>query len=302
MKRFALSLLAFAVLASGAAEAGQLQKALKGDWLGAWVVTRTEASSDCGGAYTDNRVNGTLVKSSGAWRFQAGELAKLDKVDLKRSRMDLLLTLQEPFLVPYQDGPFTLYREAWCQVELEIEIPRELVKGKDEDAIEQAMLAVLERYATEDEAIASGDYNGREREDYPDDYETTLARHAVWQAEQVNAAVQDRLDHAVFETARLTDRVDRNPVYLQGFAEGVTAARGVNLEACPNLLSLDLGEIRRQAARAKAREAGLSAEWISGYEDGKVLVYGLEMIRNLPACRVPVPALDEPGEADLARR
>ena len=33
-------------------------------------------------------------------------------------------------LLPTQDGPFTLYREASCRIELEVELPRDLVKSK----------------------------------------------------------------------------------------------------------------------------------------------------------------------------
>ena len=68
---------------------------------------------------------GNLVTGGGHWRFQPGELAKLDKVDVNRSRIDLHLSLSEPMLVPWQEGPFTLYRESACKVELEIAVPRE---------------------------------------------------------------------------------------------------------------------------------------------------------------------------------
>jgi len=287
-------------LAATAGHAGQFQKSLKGQWLGAWVVTRVESTSDCAGFYTDNRVNGTLVKGGGALRFEAGELAKLDRVDLKRSRMDLLLTLQEPVLIPYRDGPFTLYREAFCKIELEIELPRAVVREKDTDAVERSLLAILERYASEQDAIASVSYNEREREQYPHDYETTVARHAVWKAEQINLSVQAKIDHAVDETSRLADRIDPDAAYLGGFAEGIVAARGVNLDRCSNLLSIDLGEIRRRAGRTGASRQEVPASWVAGFEDGKVLVYGLEMIRNLPACFVAVPETDDAPASELA--
>ena len=278
--------------------AGGLQKELKGRWLGAWVVTTTESYSDCAGRYTDNRIHGNLVKSAGAYRFQAGELAKLDKVDLKKSRMDLMLTFQEPILVSYQDGPFQLFTERFCQVELEVALDRRSVKGKNASAVEDYLLEVVERYATEDDARASGEYNGRERDPYPDDYDLTLARHARWRAEQTNERVQLQMDRAVEEAGRLADRLDENPVYLAGFAEGVQAARSVNLDVCNNLLAVDLAEIRRQAARAKAKDPTLAAEHRQGFEDGKVFVYGLEMMRNLPGCFVPLPEV--PGETGAA--
>lgn len=289
-RRHVLALLVLQTL-SCAALAGGLERSVKGQWLGAWVVITSEAYSDCGGFYTNNRVNGNLVKSGGTWRFQPGELAKLDGLDVKRSRLDVLLTLAEPKLVPYQEGPFTLYREASCRVELEVELPRATVKSKDDRAVERQFDRVVERHATEAEALASAGWNEREMEPYPPDYPRTLARHAVWKAEQYNAAIQAKIDHAVAETSRLADRLHGDSNYLSAFAEGVEAARTADLRGCPALLALDLGEIRRQAAQAKS-EADLDAEGVQGFEDGKVLVLGLEMIRGLAVCFVPVPVLD----------
>jgi hypothetical protein len=275
------------------AAAGDFQRTLQGDWLGAWVIVRGESYSDCNGGYTHNRINGTLVKGSASWRFAPGELAKLDKVDLKRSRLDLSLTFDEPFLVGYQDGPFTLYREAQCRVELEIEIPREAVKSKDDSHVERLLMQVLERYASEDQARASASWNEREMAAYPPDYDETLARHTIWRAEQTNATVQAQLDRALDETSRLPDRMASDSAYWSGFSQGVQAARSVSLDACQVLLSVNLADVRRQAAEAKAREAGAGASVVSGYQDGKALVYGLEMMRNLPACFVRVPQYEE---------
>jgi hypothetical protein len=273
------------------AVAGELQKDMKSRWLGAWVVTKTEAQSDCAGRYTNNRMHGSLVRSSGRHRFQPGELAKLDKVDLKKSRLDLMLTLSERLLVSYQDGPFTLYREVTCKVELEVMVPRDLVKSRDGAAIDAIIVDVLERYATGDEAMTSDLWNEREMDEYPEDYEFTLARHARWKAEQANARVQAKLDEAKRETGRLPDRIDDDSLYLAGFAKGVEDARGMDLDECSPLLGLDLNGLRRAGARnAKDLPEG-GEEVVEGYVDGKILVIGLEMLRVLPECFVPVPDL-----------
>jgi hypothetical protein len=291
-RQLALAVLVFFAVPV-AAWAGDFQRTLQSEWLGAWVVVRGESYSNCNSLYTDNRINGNLVKGSAAWRFSPGELAKLDKVDLKRSRLDLMLTFAEPLLVAYQDGPFTLYREAQCRIELEVEIPREAVKAKNDSQVERLLMQVLERHTAEQQARASEVWNGREREPYPEDYETTLARHAIWKAEQTNAAVQAQIDRAFEETARLTDRMVSDPAYIAGFAQGVQAAKSVELEACPVLMAINLAEVRRQAAEAKAREAGVGAAAVSGFQDGKALVYGLEMLRNLRTCFVRVPDFEE---------
>lgn len=272
--------------------AGDLQRDLKSRWLGAWVVTTTETYSDCRGAYTNNRLHGNLVKGTGSHRFSTGELAKIDAVDLKRNRLDLQLTLAEPLLVPYPDGPFTLYREALCRIELEVALTRELVKSKDAGTIDDLIAGVLERYSTEQEAVGSEAYNYREIEPYPDGYDRTVAEHTVWKAEQTNTAVQAAFDHALDETTRLIDRIGDDPEYLSGFAEGVERARGFRYGACPALIVIDLGELRRRAAREHSRKDQEAVAFGHGYQDGKIMVIGLEMVRRLPACYVPVPYLE----------
>lgn len=269
----------------------QLQKELKGRWLGAWVVTTAESYSDCGGNYTNNRIHGNLVKSGGAYSFRSGELAKVDKIDVKRSRFDVLLTLNEPILVPYQEGPFTLYREVWCKLELEVALPRHVVKNKDAEFIDRSVLAVLERHSRQDDAEMSAAWNRRERDPYPEGYEHTLAELQVWRAEQANLQVQARLDFAAEETDRLVHRVTGDPVYLEGFADGIEAARGNTLHGCPALLSVRLG--RTQTRPAETVEEQTAHRRQQGFEDGKTLVYGLEMLRRLPGCFVPVPEVEE---------
>ena len=109
--------------------AGGIEKDINKRWLGAWVVTRSEMYSDCNAVYTQNRINGSLVSGRGARRFQPGELAKVTKVDAGRHRIDVRISLVEPVLLTYREGPFTLYDEASCRVELEVEVSRDQVKG-----------------------------------------------------------------------------------------------------------------------------------------------------------------------------
>ena len=272
--------------------ASKLQQNLASQWLGAWVVTTVETHSDCNGYYTANRVNGRLVDSRGGHRFDKGELAKVVRLDAKRSRVDLQLSLAEPMLRSYNDGPFTLYEEVTCRIELQVEIPREMVKSKDASSIDRALAPLLERFATLEQAEQSRRFNGRQREDYPDDYEQTLAEHAIWKAEQQNALVRSRIDEALRVTGEITARVSSDAPYLSGFSLGVEAARSIEVGQCPQLLSLDISPPQRQVARAGNNDAEMPPRVARGYEDGKRLVLGLEMISGLPQCYVPVP--DQP--------
>jgi hypothetical protein len=269
--------------------AGDLERDLKSQWLGAWVVTSVETYSDCTGNYTNNRVNGNLVKSRGSQRFLSGELAKVVKISAKKSRVDVHLALAEPLLLPYLEGPFTLYREAHCRVELEVVVPREVVREKDASRIDASLRLVLERYATENGATNSPLWNGREREPYPDDYDQTLSELDIWRAEQTNAAVRAQLDHAREETSRLADRVSGDPDYLAGFAKGVEDARAVDLRACTTMLGLELESKRRRNERTKNTEDTSEARESRGFEDGRKLILGLELMRRLPSCFVAIP-------------
>src|SRR5437867_6771985 len=151
--------------------AGDLQRSLEMRWRGAWVLTGVDVYSDCAGTHTDNRVSGTLVSSKGRTRFRPGELAQIGKVDVKRSRLDILLGLPEPILVSFRDGPFTLFNETRCLVELDVELPRSLVSGDDVDGIETALKPILKRFTSQEEATQAKTWNHRQREAYPADYE-----------------------------------------------------------------------------------------------------------------------------------
>ncbi len=60
MKRYFL--IALVLLTCPAlAHAGKLEKALQRRWLGAWVVTTVETYSNCGNAYTVNRLTKTKM-------------------------------------------------------------------------------------------------------------------------------------------------------------------------------------------------------------------------------------------------
>jgi hypothetical protein len=291
MQRFAILISILLIFPIGTF-ASKLERGLQSRWLGAWVVTTVETYSDCAGIYTPNRVNGHLVSSRGGHRFARGELAKVVRVDVKRRRVDLFLSVAEPLLMPHEDGPFTLYNEASCRMELEVEVPRQMVKAKDLSNIDQMLAPILERYSTLERAQRARSWNRRERQDYPEDYERTLAEHAIWKAERRNALIQSRIDEALGVTAEITDRVGSDPPYLSGFSKGVEAARGLDVGECSRLLSLDLSVPRSNVSHARNEESGMPPRVARGYEDGKRLILGLEMIRGLPECFVPVPNFD----------
>jgi len=284
--------------------AGQLEDSLEARWRGAWVLTVSDIYSDCAGTYTGNQANGDLVRSRGRFRFRKGELAQVKAFDLEHSGMELSLSLSEPLLVSYQDGPFTLYKEARCLVSLNVEVPRSVVKSKDPGQVEAALQPLLLRFTTDDNAMASRAWNHREREPYPEDYDRTLAEHATWKVEQTNAAIQARIDEASEETAKITQRVNSDRDYLNGFSAGIEAVRGIDLSSCDDFLAHTFQNIVPKPPQLPAALLGpAAAEFQQGFQDGGRLVFGLESMRNLPGCMVPVPEVpDEPVPPMRPRR
>jgi hypothetical protein len=291
MKRWVLFVLVIGL--SMSATAGEFEKSIKGRWLGAWLLLNVESYSHCNGLYTNNRINGEFVKSKGNQHFEPGELVKLDRLDIKKSRLDLQLSVYEAVLSPYSEGPFTLYRELQCRIEFEVMLPRDVVKQKRTDAVDEALLSIVERHARRDDATASSAWNGREREAYPEDYDRTLAELDVWHAKQTNRSIEQRIEVATQRTYRLTDRVSSDPNYLSGFAVGVEQAKSFELDTCPELLALNLDELpARTTPPVAADDLGRERNQ-RGFKDGELLIVGLEMLRRLPDCFVPIPDVEE---------
>jgi hypothetical protein len=285
MLRIRLGLAFGLTLLAGAhpAAAASVEETLNGRWRGAWALTRVPLRSDCAGFYTDNELQGASVRSGGDRRFDEGELVRVERVDLKRGRIDLFLDVAEGVLRPVADGPFTLYEERSCRAQLQVPQPREALA--DAARAGSAVERLLELQPTRAAAEDSQSWNGRRREPYPPDYERTLAEHAAWKASQTNAAVQARIEDATGDALRMTDRVDDDPEYLQGLAAGVGEARDRYLSNdCATLLG------SRFEGFSESPPSGRSEEWRRGFSDGQRLVYDLELVGRLPRCFVPVPS------------
>lgn len=267
--------------------AADLEKDLQGRWRGSWVIVDVDVRSDCTAAYTNNRLNGRRVAGSGSFPFVAGELAQIDKVDLHRARLDLKLALAEPVRASWQEGPFTLYRHATCRIELEAELPREVVAKKDLAAVERALGQILERYDARPDAEGSKTWNGREVDPFPADYEATLAEHGRWKAEQANAAVQERIVQVEAEAGRVADRIDSDTEYVAGFAQGVERTRALSWPACEAMVVAGIEGFVVHAPSGKRTDAERRHD--RGFEDGQRLLVSLELRRRLPGCFLDAP-------------
>ncbi|MEA2559986.1 MAG: hypothetical protein QOH06_1490 [Acidobacteriota bacterium] len=257
-----------------AAHAASLEDTLNSHWKGGWAVVKVPISSSCDGFYNDNEVVGNRVDSKARRRFDAGELVRVERVGAKRGRVDVFLDLAEAILEERRDGPFTLYDTLNCRIQLRVPIP----ERADAGGAEARLAELLEMHGSEREAEASSAWNGRRREPFPEGYEQTLAAYESWKAAQTNVAVQERMERAIDEAARINDRVRSDPKYLEGFAAGVDRAKDRVHGDCPGLL--------RSSFSPEGKGDG---DWKRGYEDGQRLAWNLELLRRLKDCFVPVP-------------
>jgi hypothetical protein len=269
------------------ARAADLERELEARLRGAWAIATVEVYSDCAGTYTNNHLTAGGVASHGDRRFAPGELAKVDKLNLKRSGLDLFLTLAEPVLRPRLEGPFQLFDERECKVQLMLELDRRLVTGEDAGAVLAAVDAVLETAPSLAAAQGSQRWNRRQREPYPEDYQLTLARYETWKAEQANLAVTARSDQALADASRDLERVRRDPPYAEGFAAGVEAMRSWAESDCASLVTASFSS----AEQGPPKERGADRAWLQGFRDGQELTFNLRLVERLRSCFVPVPPL-----------
>jgi hypothetical protein len=228
------------------------------------------------------------VASKAPHHFAAGELVKIDNVKVKKQRVDLMLTLDAPIRVSRMDGPFELYDQRQCKVQLMVFVPRELVKSANVEGLLAEVRQHITLYPSYAAAQMSDDWNGREMEPFPDDYEETLQRHAVWKAEQTNAAVRQGIDHALSEAAEVADDIDDDEDYLAGFAAGAEKMADFSVTSCSSLLNASLTTYRKNPPADRTRA------FKEGWGDGQKLVFHVLLADRLRSCLVPVAVIASP--------
>ncbi|MBW8877732.1 MAG: hypothetical protein JF614_22415 [Acidobacteria bacterium] len=272
----ALRLAGLILLLAALPAAAGLEDDLNARWRGGFVVVKLALASNCDSFYNDNDLVGSRVDSSARRRFGAGELARVERIGVKRDRVDVFLDLAEGVLEESHDGPFTLYEPRTCKVQLKVPTP----DPRGTTLVNNLLSQLLELHADAREAESSPSWNRRRREPFPKDYEKTLAAHEAWKAEQTNAAIQTKMDEAIEEASRIGERVHSDHDYLDGFAAGMDKVR--------DRTSGDCGSLLNGYFSPSSGGGGKSSEWKRGYEDGQRLGHDLDLLRRLRSCFVPV--------------
>lgn len=285
-------LLAFLILITAPVDSARagLQDDLNARWGGSWVVVDGELASNCDGSYTNNEANGRLVRGDGRVTLPPGELARIHKMDLKKHRVDVFLDVQEPVLLPHQVGPFELYQEFTCQVELLVHIPGEKAKAQGLAEIETELDLLLDRYLRAEEAQTSPNWNRRERKSYPPDYEETLAEYRAWKVEAFNEAVEVRIGDSLETSSRLMASIQSvtrsGPRYQAEFGTGLVLGIGVMTEnlqgSCEQLVASQTSTYAR-SVNAPNRA------WADGFNAGQRLAYHAGLAERLQSCFATPP-------------
>lgn len=278
-----VTVLALTLSAASAGAASELDDRLNQRLRGAWAVLEVEVYSGCAGTYSDNVVGDSGVAGKAPYRFEAGELVKIDKVNAKRERVDLLLTLAVPLRTSRMDGPFELFDDRECRVQLIVPIPREQLRASDDGSIVTRIEELTTLYPSLDEARDSDAWNGREMQPLPADYDRTLQRHAVWKAEQTNAAVLEAARRAVADAAGVVDDLSDDEDYLAGFAAGAEKMSSFSTTECSLLLATVFSSHDTNAPKDKPKR------WRDGWRDGQELIFNVLLADRLQACLVAVP-------------
>ena len=264
--------------------AASAEEVLRGDWVGRWVVLRTEVQSDCEERYTNNRIRGPLLSSGGRHRFAPGELGRVDNLHVQRSRVDLLVSLDEPLRVELRDGPFQLFEHRECRVELQLPAPRSAVRSGNVAELDALIRAVAETPDGPPSPGQSALWNERRVEPLPTDHEERLAAYHAWKQEQLYLALRGRLAEALDRAADIARDVDRGAAYAQGLALG---ARDYGRDRHYSAACEELPAARFHASYGKApKELDDRAEqdWKDGFEDGQRLLFEISLARRIERC------------------
>lgn len=259
-----------------------VESALRAGWVGRWVVLRTASFSDCDGGYTNNRLRGTLPGSRGAHRLEPGEVGQVDNLHLRRSRVDLLVGLAEPLRVELRDGPFQLFEQRECRIELQLPAPRSAVRGGDLGQLGALLTAAVEPHPSAAAAAASPLASGRRVEPLPPDHQERWIAYRAWQLEQLGRALRERLATALDRIDRLLAGTARGPSYAEGLLEGARELDREPRADCPELPDL-LFSPRRGAPPAELGEDD-RRDWQRGWEDGQRLAFEVALAQRLERC------------------
>ncbi len=242
---------------------------LRAELVGRYALAKGELVSECTDHFTDMKVvGGRLAGGTGA-RFAGGELLRIDNVSVGAiSGLDVNLTLVEPYLLSFSDGPFRVYDERRCRVQLNFEVGRDV--RKDVPKSLATVAAVLELFDDAGAAKHAG-WNKRKVEPYPKDWEKTKREYEAWKLTQVNAAVRAKTEGVLDEARRVLAYMPGDDDYLLAFGAGARA-RSDSWSTCEAMLD------------ATFYVSGSGGKSSRGWADGQHVAWANHLAHELQGC------------------
>jgi hypothetical protein len=241
---------------------------LRAELVGRFALTRDALLSECTQSFTNVEIVGGRPSGGKGVRFEAGELVRIENVKVGAlTGLDVYLSLSVPYLLSFPDGPFTLYEERGCRVQLEFDVERDV--RRDRTRALAAIAAAVELFESEEAARRAG-WNGREREAFPADWEETRRAHAVWKVEERKRAVREKTDEVLAVAAHTLSSMSSGEGYLASFGAGARA-RGDSWSSCEEMLSSSF-------------YVSGSGEDDSGWAAGQRVAWATRLARELQKC------------------
>ena len=256
----------------GAPLVADVESELRSALVGRFALTRGALLSECTDHFTDHKVTAGRVSGGTGTRFEAGELVRIDNVKIGAlSGLDVNLTIVEPFLLSFVDGPFTVHEERRCRAQLNFEVPREVRKDRAQSLA--AIAAVLERF-DDDDAARRGAWNRRARAPFPKDWEKTRVAYGKWKVEHRNELVRAKTEEVLRFAEQALTYMSGDEDYLASFAAGARY-RSDSWSSCEAMLTATFSI----SGSGKNR---------NGWADGQKVAWATHLARSLQDCLLEV--------------
>lgn len=247
---------------------------LQASFAGRYALVRGSLVSECTDHFTNLQVAAGRIAGGTGTRFESGELVYIDKVSIGLlTGLDVNLTINEPFLLSWEDGPFTVYDQRRCRAQLNFEVGRDV--RRDRAKARAAIEGVLEVFDSEPAARHGQSWNGRRVKPYPKDWERTRVEYEKYRMARRNELVRQKTEDVLHQANQVLTYMKTDEEYLLSFGAGAEA-RSDYWSDCDSMLS------------ATFSTSG-SGKNYQGYADGQKVAWATHLAEALQDCYITPP-------------